>query len=279
MSDLNNNNSKFNLPSYINIPFFLYQDDRLEKSTMLIAAFFYSLYTAGLKITASKNYLCALAGIGKTQYFSTLNKLESFGYIQRSGFTNRKKIHWVYSPKSEIFVDETISSPEPRTNVKNLNTSSVNRTKLVRDPEPILFGIPDTDTKEDTKESNKLTNCEKSSSSFFSEKQKNELLSYKLKTDKRSDKLFLDHCNHHAEIQTNDLSKFQRFSGLKKILAGLYKTGEHFKSSGFEKSSGFVTSSSNQEIDTRIPNNLDFEQYKSCVKGFEWVGAWMQKQR
>lgn len=273
MNDLNNNNSKFNLPSYINIPFFLYQDDRLEKSAMLIAAFFYSLYTAGLKITASKNYLCAIAGIGKTQYFSTLNQLESFGYIQRSGFTNRKKIQWVYSPKSEIFVDETSNSPEVRTSVKSLNTSPVTRTKLVRDPEPILSGIPDTDIKEDTKENKKLTTVDQdpSSSSFFSQKQKDELLSYKLQTDERTDELFLEHCQWHIEKQENDLSKYQRFTGLKHILTKQYETKEKFKATGFGKPSIKAVER------TTPPTREDFDNWKSCVPGYEWVGLWRSK--
>lgn len=273
MNDLNNNKPTFNLPAYIQIPFFLYQDDRLEKSAMLIAAFFYSLYTSGLKITASKNYLCAIAGIGKTQYFSTLNQLESLGYIQRSGFTNRKKIQWIYSAKSEIFVDETSSSPAPRTNVKSLNTSPANRTKLVRPTEPILSGSPDTDIKEDTKENKKLTTEDQnpSSSSFFSKKQKDELLSYKLQSDSRTDELFLEHCTHHVEKQQNELSNFQRFTGLKHILVKLYETKEQFRASGFGKQSVKAVER------TTPPTKEDFDNYRTCVPGYEWVGLWRQK--
>ncbi len=272
MNDLNDNKSTFNLPAYIQIPFFLYQDDRLEKSAMLIAAFFYSLYTSGLKITASKNYLCAIAGIGKTQYFSTLNQLESLGYIKRSGFTNRKKIQWMYSAKSEIFVDETSSSPAPRTNVKSLNTSPVNRTKLVRAPEPILSGEPDIDIKEDTKENKKLTAVDKDpSSSFFSQKQKDELLSYKLQTDDRTDELFLEHCIHHVDSQQNDLRKYQRFVGLKHILVKQYETKEKFKATGFGKPSIKAVEK------TTPPTREDFDNWKSCVPGYEWVGLWRSK--
>lgn len=231
----------FNLPAYINIPFFLYQDNRLEKSALLIAAFFYSLHTAGKSIRASKDYLCSLAGIGKTQYFYTLNQLESLGYIQRSGFTNSKKIIWIYSTNSVIIVDEQNTSPVTRTAVKKLPVSSVKRTKLVRVPEPNLSGYPDTDTKEDTKEDKKLTTVDRSqsdllsSSSFFSEKQTQELLALKVKKDERSDEAFLDNCTHHIEKQTNDLSKFQRIAGLKKILCSLQETKEIFKSSGLDK--------------------------------------------
>lgn len=282
MFDLNNNKKEFNLPSYINIPFFLYQDSRLEKSATLIASFFYSLHTAGKSIKASKDYLCELASIKKTQYFFILNQLESFGYIERNGFTNRKEIKWVHRPKSEIIVDETDTSPVNRTSVKELNTSSVYRTKLVRSTELNLSGLPDTDIKEDTKDNKKLTTVNEapsivdknpSSSSFFSEKQKAELLEFKLSTDERTDALFLDNCNHHVEKQTNDLSKFQRFAGLKHILVKLYETGEQFNASGFNKNQ--VT----KEMENKIPSQEDFNNYKKCIPGYEWVGSWMQKQR
>lgn len=272
MNDLNNNNATFNLPSYIQIPLFLYQDSRLEKSALLLAAFFYSIHSSGNTIRASKNYLCAIAGIGKTQYFSTLNQLELLGYIKRSGFTNRKKLQWVYSPKSALIVDDTDLSPKPRTTVKSLNTSSDNRTKLVRDPEPILSGIPDTDIKEDTKENKKLTTVDQDpSSSFFSQKQKDELLSYKLTSDIRDDQLFLAHCTHHVEIQENELSKFQRFTGLKHILVTLYEIKEIFKASGFGKQTVKVVER------TTPPTKEDFDNYKTCVPGYEWVGLWRQK--
>lgn len=166
MSDLNNNKTTINLPTYINIPFFLYQDQRLEKSALLMAAFFYSLHTAGQNITASKEYLCQLAGIARSQYFCILNQLEKLGYIRRTGHTNRRKIEWSYCPKSEIFVNEMDTSPVEKTNVTNLNTSPVSRTKLVQSPGLNLSGEPDTYTKEDTKDYKKLTNCKPSSSSF-----------------------------------------------------------------------------------------------------------------
>lgn len=240
---------------------------------MLIAAFFYSLHTAGQSITASKDYLCALADIGKTQYFYTLNQLESFGYIKRSGFTNRKKMQWVYSPKSEIIVDETNTSALQRTSEQKPNTSPANRTKLVRAPEPILSGEPDTDIKEDTKDNKKLTTVEPnpSSSSFFSEKQKEELLSFKLQSDSRTEELFLEHCTHHVEKQTNELSNYQRFTGLKHILVKLYENKEMFKSGGFGKQALKAVER------TTPPTREDFDNYKSCVPGYEWVGIWRSK--
>lgn len=282
MSDRTCNSSKsFNLPSYINIPFFLYQDDRLEKSALLIAAFFYSLHTAGKSLTASKDYLCALCNIGKTQYFYTLNQLESLGYIKRNGFTNRKKIQWVYSPKSEIIVDETDTSPGYRTGVVNLNTSPAARTKLVRDPEPILSGIPDTDIKEDTKDYKKLTTVpepekkpepKESSSSFFTQKEKDDLLSYKLQDDTRSDELFLDNCQFHIESQKNEFARFRRLKGLKNILLQSYENREPFKAVGYDKQITAKTL-------IKAPTKEEFDKWTKCTPGYEWVGLWRNQQQ
>lgn len=273
MNDLNNNKPTFNLPAYLQIPLFLYQDNRLEKSSLLMAAFFYSIHTSGQTIKASKDYLCQLAGIGRSQYFCILNQLEEIGYIKRSGFTNRKKTQWIYSPKSELIVDDTDASPKPRTNVKSLNTSPANQTKLVRPTGLNLSGSPDTDIKEDTKENKKLTTEDQnpSSSSFFSKKQKDELLSYKLQTDERTDELFLEHCQWHIEKQENDLSKYQRFTGIKHILTKQYETKEKFKATGFGKPSIKAVER------TTPPTREDFDNWKSCVPGYEWVGLWRSK--
>lgn len=155
MTDLNNNTQKFNLPSYLNIPLFLYKDNRLEKSATLLASFFYSLFTAGKSIKASRDYLCELCSIGKSQYYFTLNQLESCGYITRTGSTSRRKIQWIYNPVSNILIDESDGIYDEKNNVSNLNTSPGGRTKLVREAGLTSPGgrihILELDTKEDIK--------------------------------------------------------------------------------------------------------------------------------
>ncbi len=282
MIDLNNNKKEFNLPSYINIPFFLYQDDRLDKTDLLIAAFFYSLHTSGKKLTASTDYLCQLVNVKKRRLYYILNHLENCNYIRRSGFTNRKKITWIYTPGSNItiteneqIVEEPNTSALQDTSVEELNTSALQCTKLVHSNALNYCTPVHTYNKDNNKDNKELTTVkpEASSSSFFSEKQSKDLMTFKLVTDERSDELFLENCQHHIEKQTNNLSKFQRVAGLRHILIKIYETGEHFKSSGFIKNSVI------QEVDNRIPKQEDFQQYKSCVRGYEWVGSWMQKQR
>jgi len=244
MSDQTSNPKSFNLPSYINIPLFLYQDNRIEKASTIIAAFFYSLFTAGKSIKASKEYLCELAGIAKSQYYCTLNQLESCGYITRTGHTNNRKIIWIYRPSSEIIVLESDISPAARTSDKKLNTSPANRTKLVRPTGLNLSGIPDIDNK-DNKKVNTTTTAptpepepEKtisSSSNFFSKKIQKQLLDLKLKSDAREDDLFLEHCRFHIENQKNENSLYQKITGLKNLLIKLNDVNECFNAKGFNK--------------------------------------------
>jgi len=270
MSTNNDNQSTFNLPSYINIPLFLYQDNRLEKAATLMAAFFYSLFTAGKSIQASKDYLCALAGISKTQYYCSLNQLELCGYIKRSGNTCRRVIKWSYCPNSEIIVNESDEVERKLTDVKKLNTSPASRTKLVR--EAGLDHII-----EDTKDYKKLTTLPKgektpkSSSSFFSEKQTAELLNLKLPTDERPDEVFLANCQHHIENQVNENGTFQRLTGLKKILTALQDTGEDFRATGFGAKKAI--------LDPGKPTQYDFQEFAAKIKGYEWVGEWIKKQK
>lgn len=245
-----NNQKSFNLPNYINIPYFLYQDNRLEKAATLIASFFYSLHTAGQNINASTDYLCSLVNVHKRQIYKIMNLLEQCGYIKRSGFTNRKRIIWTHCPKSKIIIEELdtnalqdTSDKELNTNAlkseTNLNTSALQDTKLVHSRTLNLCTPGHTYNKDNTKDNNSTVDGSKddkilcnnknhSSSSFFSQNQQQQILSYKLKSDLRLEDEFLYHCQRHIEIQENDFSKFQRFTGLLKILVKNFETGKLF---------------------------------------------------
>jgi hypothetical protein len=189
MLDLNDNKKTFNLPTYINIPYFLYHDNRLEKSATLIAAFFYSLQTSGLTIKASTDYLCQLANVDKRQYYRIMNQLEEYQYIKRSGFTNRKKIYWVYSPKSSITVVENETSVTECTSVQELNTSVMDDSKLVSSMTLNLCHPCHTDIKEDTKE-NKCVGANATNTQVSSKKSQKELAEYKALNNESIQTLF-----------------------------------------------------------------------------------------
>ena len=97
----------YNLPAYINIPLFLYQDARLLRPHLLIAGFIYSLHSSGKSFDAANTYLCTMAKIGKTKFYQVLNDLESFNYIMRTGNTSKSGIHWAFTPHSKITLTDS----------------------------------------------------------------------------------------------------------------------------------------------------------------------------
>lgn len=108
--DNKNTTKTFDLPAYLHTPQFLYQDNRLEKPATSIAAFFCSIHNAGKEITASTDYLCALANIKKRQLYNILNQLEALKYISRSGSTNCRVVEWIYNASGKITITEDEST-------------------------------------------------------------------------------------------------------------------------------------------------------------------------
>jgi hypothetical protein len=83
-----------------------------------------------------------------------------------------------------------------------------------------------------TDEKDQITTTAKTepqSSSFFSEKQKTQILDFKLPTDLRTEENFLQECEKHIVDQINEFSKLQRVKGLKDILQDMRDAGKHFK--------------------------------------------------
>lgn len=115
MSDLNNNTQEqttkksFNLPAYINIPFFLYKNENLDRSSLLLASFLYSLHSAGKRIKVSNDYLCELLSVKKRQLLYDLELLEKNNFILRTGKSQHRLIHWIFIPDSEIVIVEELS--------------------------------------------------------------------------------------------------------------------------------------------------------------------------
>lgn len=97
---------------------------------------------------------------------------------------------------------------------------------------------------------------DKSSSSFFSPKQKDELLKTKLSTDRRSDDEFLANCEWHIQKQDNEFNKFRRIKGLLRILDDMADAGEHFKAHGFDVKPKFDLK---KETDTERQERQYFE--------------------
>lgn len=96
-----------NLPSYINIPEFLYQDESLDRTCLLLAGFIYSLHTSGKTIKVSNDYLSSMAKVHERKIPDNLNLLEKKGYLIRVGHGSNRRIKWIYCPNSNIIVEES----------------------------------------------------------------------------------------------------------------------------------------------------------------------------
>ncbi len=99
---------KFALPSYVNIPLFLYQDNSLERSSLILASFIYSLHTAGKSIKVSNQYLSQLLNIHPRKVQENLESLEYKKYIVREGSTSNRIIRWIFVPESQIIIVEDL---------------------------------------------------------------------------------------------------------------------------------------------------------------------------
>ncbi len=142
----------FNLPVYINIPLFLYQDKSLDRSALLLSGFFYSLHTSGKKIKVSNQYLSSMLNVSERQVRNALEVLEKNSYIVRQESGTRRKILWCHNPDSEIILVEESNNPELNLRPTRNYPSGLPGTK----PPPY--------NKEDNKEDNKAL-CASSSKS------------------------------------------------------------------------------------------------------------------
>lgn len=110
---MSENKKEHKLPSYINIPFFLYQDRKLNKSELLLASFIYSLHTAGRKIVVGNDYLHELVGTDERNVRDNLEKLEKKKYLKRIGFGSNRKILWIHNPISSIvLIDDVLCNKD-----------------------------------------------------------------------------------------------------------------------------------------------------------------------
>lgn len=107
-----NEEKKYNLPAYINIPLFLYKDEKLTRTHLLLSGFIYSLHTAGKVIKVKNDYLSEMLDIHERKVPEALEHLEKLGYLIRIGLGTNRKIKWIFDPESSITVEE-LHNPAP----------------------------------------------------------------------------------------------------------------------------------------------------------------------
>jgi hypothetical protein len=292
MNSSDNNTKSFNLPTYIQNPFFLYQDNRLDRPALLIASFLYSLHTAGKSFETTNDYLCQLALIKKRQLYVILNQLEDYKYISRSGFTNKNKIQWIYDPKAIITIVDTDTSAPECTNVQELNTSALQRTKLVHS-NALNWCTP---VHTYNKDNNKYNNTTTSSSINFEHYKKQEIEKLNQANESFTQEQKIERFKQEslADVKCNQVYE-ERFVGLDITLEELYQecvdywsqTNQlvyqarflmHLRKTRVDK---YNKQSTNNvvNIDPNKPTQLDFQEFNAGVKGYDWVGEWIAKQK
>jgi hypothetical protein len=113
----------------------------------------------------------------------------------------------------------------------NINQTSEIADVNVRDSGRITSEIADHNTKKRTKEFKKTSTTSVSSSFIITEKLDKTYLEYKVDTDPRSDEVYLKHCKHHIENNSDpSLHINQRRSGIKEILRKCFENKEYFES-------------------------------------------------
>jgi hypothetical protein len=127
----------------------------------------------------------------------------------------------------------------------------------------------------------KLTNCENpSSSSFiFSNTLDKSLLQQKLDSDTRTDSEFLEEVKEHvANHSEKKYPPIQRAQAALKLLIKLKSENIVFQVAGKSDSKKENTSTAVPKDPTK-PSTEDFQEYAAKVRGYEWVGEWIEKNK
>ena len=154
------------------------------------------------------------------------------------------------------------------------------RTKLVQSSGLNYSSPLDTYNKDDTKVyKNTSTSLDPSFSYFFTELLDRKLLAQKLETDRRSEEEFLTQCKVHVDTKSdNSLPTAQRANALVKLLAKLKKENKIFRVSG-SKAPDEPNQDYKQRDPDRDPTAQEFNDWKNCMPGLDWVGRWHSRKQ
>src|ERR1017187_1920470 len=120
-----------------------------------------------------------------------------------------------------------------------------------------------------------LNEIDCSSSSFFTSTQKTNFLKHKLKTDERTDDLFLQHCEHHITSNSHiKYGKLQKIAGLIKILIGVAYHSEHFESMRFD-----IPDIEKNKKSERIIKQIEDAQNKAYERKFNEMEEVVRKRK
>ena len=109
----------FNLPAYIQVPYFVYMARNLTENEKLLFSHLYSFYTSGKPIRASNAYYSVILGVQPRTVQSILEGLETKGWIKRfiepmAKNNSKRTIKIIRKGEGPILYDDDENSP-PKT--------------------------------------------------------------------------------------------------------------------------------------------------------------------
>jgi hypothetical protein len=129
------NTQEYNHPAYINTPFFVLQDKKLNFFNKFLFSLFWSFSLSGKKIKASNGYLASLFHVDITCIGKHIKELEDLGYIKRVSEKYQRFIEVIYNPTLKIEIDSDCADIELST------PSSVPSTNLEQGTPPGGGGV------------------------------------------------------------------------------------------------------------------------------------------
>lgn len=96
---------EFHHPAYINIPYFVLKEKRLDLFNKLLFSFFWSFSVAGKKIKASNDYLADLFGVTDKHIQNRIKMLEDLGFINRKMVKYKRVIEITHLVLTEVESD------------------------------------------------------------------------------------------------------------------------------------------------------------------------------
>jgi DNA-binding Lrp family transcriptional regulator len=96
---------EFNHPAYVNMPYFVLQDIRLDPFNKMLFSFLWSFAVAGKKVMASNAYLATLFRVSEKHVNCRLKELEDMGFIKRYKVKYKRRIEILYVPCEDLECD------------------------------------------------------------------------------------------------------------------------------------------------------------------------------
>lgn len=107
---INMNTFEHNHPHYLNIPYFILQDQRLDFFNKFLFSLLWSFSVSGKQITASNSYIASLFKVSERYVQMRLMELQEMHFIRRYNKKAKRYIEVLYIPKADILNQDMSST-------------------------------------------------------------------------------------------------------------------------------------------------------------------------